>query len=289
MTSARKSDILAIESFTEVPAEMTAVVIVVCVFILLIYAVAPGRASEAAKAPFLRRNFAHRGLYAKDQSVPENSLAAFRLAAENGYGIELDVHITADDRLAVFHDDDLSRMCGVSGAAEDKTYAELSALRLMGTDEAIPMLSEVLAVIGGRVPIILEIKRGGRNDALCAMVRDTLRDYPGDVCIESFDPFIVRWWRKNAPEYFRGQLSATYRELAKGTSGINAFILSRLLLNFLTRPQFIAYGLCGRKPLTVRLCERMGSVPVAWTSHDAEAEKTNSAVIFEHYRPDTHY
>lgn len=268
---------------------MTALVIAVCVLVLMIYAVAPGRADETVSAPFLRRNFAHRGLYAPDQSVPENSLAAFRLAVENGYGVELDVHITADDRLAVFHDDDLTRMCGTPGRIEDRTFEELSSLRLMGTGETIPLLSDVLDVIGGRTPIILELKRGGRNDALCERVRDALRDYPGDVCIESFDPFIVRWWRKNAPTYFRGQLSAAAGELRKGTSGINAFLLSRLLLDFLARPQFIAYGLCDAKPLTVRLCERMGGVPVAWTSHSPEAEKTNAAVIFEHYRPGTRY
>lgn len=263
---------------------IAALIVLLCLAALMLFAVAPGRADAAAAAPFLGRRFAHRGLYSKDQSVPENSLTAFRLAMEADYGVELDVHLTADGLLAVFHDDDLSRMCGAAGAVEEHTYAELSALRLMGTDERIPLLSEVLAVIAGRGPIILELKRGGRNDALCETVRDALRDYPGDVCIESFDPFIVRWWRKNAPEYFRGQLSATFSEMRKGTSGINAFLLSRLLLDFLARPQFIAYGLCDRKPLTVRLCERMGGVPVTWTCHSPEDER-GAAVIFEHYRP----
>lgn len=269
---------------------MTAVgIVLVFLFALWLFAIAPGKADPDRKKPFLHRNFAHRGLYTEDQSVPENSLTAFRMAAEAGYGIELDVHITKDDRLAVFHDDDLMRMCGVPGRVEDRSWEELAALRLMGTEERIPLLSEVLAVMDGRAPIILELKRGGRNDELCRLVRDQLDEYPGDVCIESFDPFIVGWWRKNAPRYLRGQLSAAFAEMKKGTSGINAFLLSRLLTNCFARPQFIAYGLCGRKPLSVRLCEGMGGMRVAWTSRGPETEKTNDAVIFEHYRPEIHY
>lgn len=261
----------------------------VCLAALTVFAVAPGRAAAAQKAPFHHRNIAHRGLYAADQSVPENSLAAFRLAAEHGYGVEFDVHITADGALVVFHDDDLARMCGAEGAPEDKTLAELSALRLAGTDEPIPTLGEVLAVIAGKTPIILELKRGSRNTALCEGVYAALEAYDGDVCIESFDPFIVRWWRKNAPGRLRGQLSANYREMKKGTGSINAFLLSRLLTNCLARPQFIAYGLSGRKPLTVRLCERMGAMRVAWTSRDERAEASHDTVIFEHYRPGVRY
>ena len=262
-------------------------ILVICALFLVV--IAPGRVDEKTKRPFLRRNFAHRGLFSADQSVPENSLAAFRLAVENGYGIELDVHITRDGRLAVFHDDTLDRMCGVPGRPEEKTWEELSALRLMGSEEGIPLLGDVLDVMDGRAPIILELKRGDRNDELCRLVRDELKGYGGDVCIESFDPFIVAWWRKNAPEYFRGQLSACFQKLRDGTSGINAFLLSRLLLNFLARPQFIAYGITERKPLSVRICEGMGAVRVAWTSHDPGTEMGNDAVIFEHYRPGTHY
>lgn len=261
----------------------------VCLAALTVFGVAPGRAAAAQRAPFSHRNIAHRGLYAADQSVPENSLAAFRLAVEHGYGVEFDVHITADGALVVFHDDDLARMCGAEGKPEDKTLAELSALRLAGTDEPIPTLDEVLAVIAGKTPIILELKRGSRNEALCRGVYAALAGYAGDVCIESFDPFIVRWWRKNAPEYLRGQLSAPYGEMKKGTTAAAAFLLSRLLTNFLARPQFIAYGLNGKKPLLARLCEAMGAMRVAWTSHDASAEAHNDTVIFEHYRPGVRY
>ncbi len=268
---------------------LTVWIVLMCLAALAVFLAAPGQADKAKKTPFLHRNFAHRGLYEKDQSVPENSLAAFRRAAEAGYGVELDVHLTADGKLAVFHDDDLKRMCAADGPVEARTYDELSALRLYGTDESVPLLADVLAVMEGRGPIILELKRGHDNETLCRLAREALVSFTGDVCIESFDPFIVRWWRMNAPEVLRGQLAATYTEMKKSTSRVNAFLLSRVLLNSLARPQFIAYGLCARKPLTVRLCERMGAMRVAWTSHDTAAEAKNDAVIFEHYRPAVRY
>lgn len=256
---------------------------------LTLFAAAPEPADYEKKAPFLGRNIAHRGLHRKDRSVPENSLAAFRSAVDRGYGVEFDVHLTADGRLVVFHDDELSRMCGVEGRIEDFTLAQLRKLRLAGTQEGIPLLSEVLAVVDGKTPIILELKRGHDNRQLCERVRELLLCYRGSVCIESFDPFIVGWWRKNAPEVLRGQLSCTAKDFGSSTSRLRAFILSRLLTNFISRPNFIAYGICPRKPLTVRLCEKLGAMKVAWTSRDWLNEDGNDSVIFEFYRPRTKF
>lgn len=86
---------------------------------------APGYASKRQKAPFIGVNFAHRGLHTEDKRVPENSLEAFRLAAEAGYGIELDVQLSKDGRVVVFHDDTLDRVCGVRGRVDDYKYDEL--------------------------------------------------------------------------------------------------------------------------------------------------------------------
>ena len=127
---------------------------------LAVYLVAPAHATREQKAPFVDRNYAHRGLHKKDKSVPENSLAAFRRAVKAGYGVEMDVHITADDQLAVFHDDTLKRMIpgAPDGRIETFTLAELKQFRLLKTDEQIPTLEEALSVLAGRVPLILEIK-----------------------------------------------------------------------------------------------------------------------------------
>lgn len=249
------------------------------------FLVAPGKASGEKKAPFFGANIAHRGLHRADRSVPENSLAAFRDAAENGYAIELDVHLTADDRVVVFHDDSLRRVCGVEQDVEALTWRELRELRLDGTGEHIPMLSDVLAEVRGRVPIVVELKTSPRRRELCERTWELLRAYNGDYCIESFDPRIVRWWRLNAPGVLRGQLSCTREQFGESATPVQAFFLSRLLCNFLGRPQFIAYGLDGRKPLLVRLVEKMGAMRFCWTSHDWKNEVSNDAVIFEFYRP----
>lgn len=252
------------------------------------FLVAPAKRDYKLRAPFMGRNFAHRGLHRIDKSVPENSIPAFEHAARIGYGIELDVHITADGELVVFHDDELSRVCKVEGRVEDMTLEQLSRLRLCGTDNAIPTLSEVLAAVAGRCPLIVELKRGHANRELCRRVYETMQTYPGAWCIESFDPRIVFWFRVHAPEVLRGQLSARYRSLKGSSSKLSAFLLSRCLTNFIARPHFIAYEI-GRKPLTVRLSELMGAMKVAWTSLEWKTEEKNDAVIFQFYRPRVKY
>ena len=130
------------------------------------FLVAPGKKDLKQRAPFIGRNYAHRGLHRIDKSTPENSVAAFEHAARIGYGCELDVHLTADGQLAVFHDDDTKRVCGVPGRVEDMTMAELKQLRLAGTEYTIPTLAEALEAAHG-CPLIVELKRGGRSMRPC--------------------------------------------------------------------------------------------------------------------------
>ena len=252
------------------------------------FLIAPGRRDEKLTAPFYGRNFAHRGLHKMDRSVPENSIPAFDAAARIGYGVELDVRLSADGEVVVFHDDDLKRICGVDSRVDELSWAELSRLNLCGTPNRIPLLSEVLAVIDGRCPIIVELKRCRRHAELCRKTYDILSQYHGRWCVESFDPRIVMWFRFHAPEVLRGQLSTRFRSLRKSSGAVSAFLLSRCMLNFLSRPQFIAYEI-GRKPLTVRLCEALGAIKVAWTSLEWKTEEKADAVIFQFYRPRVKY
>ena len=248
------------------------------------FLVAPGRARKRSKAQFYGRNFAHRGLYKPDKTIAENSLTAFRAAADNGYGMELDVQLSSDEQVVVFHDDSLKRVCGVDADVDDRTWAELQELGLSGTDEPMPLLSDVFAAVDGRTPIIIELKGGRRNELLCQKTLDLIDRYSGPICVESFEPMIVRWFRLHAPDILRGQLSSQREDLATEMSPFKAFCVSNLLTNFLTRPQFIAYHV-GKKPWTVRLCEAMGAMKVLWTSHDWTSEALADAVIFEFYRP----
>lgn len=250
---------------------------------LPVFLLAPGHAGRRQRAPFMGMNFAHRGLHSRDKSVPENSIAAFRLAARAGYGVELDVHLSKDGQVVVFHDDTLERVCGVSGRVEDYSYAQLLQFRLCGTEERIPLFSEVLGVIRGQGPIILEVKDGPSNRELCRKVLAQLDGYRGSVCIESFNPLIVSWFRFHARDLVRGQLAMPAKDYG-GMKKPLPFILSHCLMNFIARPQFIAYKI-GPQPLTVKLAQWLGAMKVGWTSHEPRNEKGRDAVIFEFYKP----
>ncbi len=245
--------------------------------------------SESEKALFSHWNYAHRGLYSKDQSVPENSLTAFRLAAENGYGAELDVQLTKDGYVVVFHDDTLDRVCKVHGLVSDYTLNELREMRLYGTEEKIPLFTDVLEAFGkGNGPLIVELKTGKRNAELCEKTRVILSKYKGVFCIESFDPTIVLWFKKNAPEIFRGQL-ATMKEDYEGQKWPLPTLLSNCCFSFLNQPDFIAYRNCER-PKAVLRARKKGVLLVAWTSHEPEVDQVkNDAVIFEYYRPEPRF
>ena len=254
----------------------------------LVFLVAPGRASKKDKKPFMYKNFAHRGLHKKDKTVPENSLAAFERASAYGYGMELDVQLSKDGQVVVFHDDTLNRVCGVDSRVDEKTYDELRQMSLCGSTQTIPLFSEVLKTVRGRGPLIVELKNGKRNEELCEKTYALLSKYSGEYCIESFNPFIVRWFKKNAPEVIRGQLANPPKDYNGEVGPITAVILGNCLLNFLARPQFIAYKITP-KPFTVKLCEALGAMKVAWTSHDWVNEKFYDAVIFEFYKPKLKY
>ena len=181
---------------------------------ILVAMAAPGIATKRQKAPFLGVNFAHRGLHTRDKIIPENSLAAFREAAEAGYGVELDVQLSKDGYVVVFHDDDLKRVCNIDKRVDEVNYSELREISLCGTKETIPLFTDVLDTIDGRGPIICELKTGKRNKELCRKTYEIIQNYQGDICIESFDPTIVAWFRFHAKDLVRGQLAAPTKEYA---------------------------------------------------------------------------
>ena len=141
---------------------------------LPVYAVAPGRISRRQRSIFRGVNYAHRGLHTRDRSVPENSIPAFRQAAREGYGIELDVQLSRDGQVVVFHDDTLDRVCGVHARVDELSYEELSKLRLCGTEEEIPLFQDVLNSIRGCEALIVELKNGRRNRELCEKTKALL-------------------------------------------------------------------------------------------------------------------
>lgn len=191
------------------------------------------------KYPWLTQTFvAHRGLFDNDNKIPENSLPAFTKAATLGYAIETDVQMTKDGVLVVFHDDDLSRMTGMQGKLTDLTLQQLRQIRLLDTDCVIPTFDEFLHAANG-VNIVVEIKPHGKTGKVEQKTRDALLDYKGHYCIESFDPFVVRWFKKNAPDVIRGQLSCDHKN--SNLSAIKRYLLANLCLCGWNGAQFIAY------------------------------------------------
>lgn len=267
----------------------------ICIlFIMLIVLalIAPGRSTAAMRAPFQNRNIAHRGLHTKDNSIPENSMSAFSRAISHGYGIEMDIQLTKDEQIVVFHDNTLQRVCNVTGRVDEYTYAELQSFSLSNTDQKIPLFTDFLDLVNGQVPLVIELKNGNKNELLCKKAYDILKDYKGNFCIESFQPLIVAWFKCNAPHILRGQLSAVPSEFQGQVSKVSAYLLSRLFTNIITRPHFISYGK-KKTSWLVQLVEFLGAMRVVWTVRDTDDfayyEKTNDAVIFEYYMPQSKY
>lgn len=263
---------------------LSAVPVLIAVLVLL--AILPGKRRNTA--PFSHTLYAHRGLHANDGGVPENSLAAFAAAVRAGYGVELDVQFTADRHIVVFHDSDLKRMCGVDQRVDELTYEELKEFRLLGSDQHIPLLSEVLDALNGTT-LLCEFKamRSYVDTSLCEAALPLLDAYPGAVCIESFNPFMVRWFRKYAPHYIRGILSKRFK---KGeVAQVLRFPLSSLFANGLCRPDFIAYQHTDHTQPFFRLCRLFRPTTIAWTvqstAESEEAKKHFDTVIFEGFLP----
>ena len=235
-------------------------------------------------------SYAHRGLHGN--GIPENSLAAFSEAVKAGYGSELDVHLLADGELAVIHDSLLARTTGEQGRIEDLTADQLSNYYLEGTDQTIPLLSQVLEIYAGAAPLIVELKPVGDNvDALCKKTCELLDNYNGVYCVESFDPRCVHWFRKNRPEIVRGQLTENFfKSQTSKLPAVLKFALKAQIFNFLTRPDFVAYKYADRKVFSNFLCRRIwGAEGVSWTLETQEeyntAVKEGWIPIFENFRP----
>lgn len=289
--------------------------------VLYLWMVMPRMWNGPGKEPFMGVLYAHRGLFDHSAGIPENSLAAFRRAVDAGYGIELDVQLTADGVPVVFHDGTLARMARgestkekgsaaerpkegasssdvpetpeVSGRVLDYTLKELHRFHLLDSEEKIPTFEEVLNLVDGRVPLIVELKAETLDFSLCEKADALLREYgkKGSYCIESFQPLFVCWFRFRHPEVFRGQLSTSFQDPASQIGArIFHFFVKYLLCNFLTRPDFIAYNYRCRNNLSRRLCRAwFHATSVAWTIRSEKDLEDNRAFfdlfIFDSFLP----
>jgi glycerophosphoryl diester phosphodiesterase len=239
---------------------------------------------------FRLKFFAHRGLHNYTAYPPENSMAAFERAVDEGFGMELDVQVTKDGVPVIFHDFKLKRICGVDGKVAGYTYEELQQFHLCGSTEKIPRFEDLLNMVNGRVPLIVEIKSERINVSDCAHIDRLLRAYEGPYCIESFNPMVLFWFRIHHNSVVRGQLSSNFRK-DEGYSNALYFFMQHLMLNFFAKPDFIAYNYRFRNEWGRKICHRLYRCPAAaWTIQSQETlddiQKDFDIFIFDGFYPE---
>lgn len=268
---------------------MKTLLLTICILLLLYLFLLHPRMRRPDADIFLGCFFAHRGLHDGNVSVPENSLSAFSQAAENGYGIEMDVQLSADGVPVVFHDATLSRMCAIDRRVDSMTFDELRRLSLADSSEHIPSFEEALRLVAGRVPLLVEIKMDRLDFNIPQKIDALLASYAGPYCVESFHPAALWWYRKNRPQIFRGQLSTNFN-IENHTLDPFQFLFGKMVLNVISRPDFISYNWRFKNDPSLRLCRRLfGSDCAGWVIRSpqelASCQKTFQMYIFEDFLP----
>ncbi|MCD4511681.1 glycerophosphodiester phosphodiesterase [Brucella pseudogrignonensis] len=228
-----------------------------------------------------KQPIAHRGLHDLNKERWENTLAAFDAAAKAGFAIECDVHLTKDGGVIVFHDDDLKRLTGREGRISDLTLAEATELHTGGTADRAPTLKQMLDLIAGRVPVVIELKGiEGRDDGLVAAVAKELASYKGQAAIMSFDHHLVRLFASDAPG-IPGGLTA------EGTRTKDFEAHFSMLAHQIS---FVSYNVHHLpNPFVSFVREKLALPVISWTVRDAEMKKHSDLnvdqITFEGFDP----
>lgn len=257
-------------------------------FLVYLFLLAPSVSAKrrARMKPFTQVKYAHRGLH--DGTRAENSLSAFRAAVEAGYGIELDVRLSKDGELMVFHDDTLERVASGTGRVDAYTAAELGRMQLSGTEDTVPTFRQVIELVDGRVPLLVEIKEDAGKYGVTEKCAEMLREYKGEYIVESFNPLALGRFKKLMPEVCRGVLAETFTKNKKYRKPMYV-LLQCLVLNVVCRPDFIAFNHRDARNAALGLARGLFRAPaIAWTtrSEDEEAAAIKHGfrtVIFENY------
>ncbi len=230
------------------------------------------------------RPIAHRGLHDGNIKIPENSIASFTEAIKNNYPIELDIQLISDGTIIVFHDYDLKRICGSTLKTKKISLTVLKKFHLFSTQENIPTLQEVFDLVKGKVPILIELKTNTRFKNLEKRLLHLLKNYRGDIALQSFNRSSVRWLSRHCPSYFIGQLA----EPSQVIQPLNR-IYDYLQLNTRMNPDFIAYDIDDLPNKRVHYFKKKGTPVLLWTVRkQAQIEKHKSiftTIIFEGFIP----
>ncbi len=224
---------------------------------------------------------AHRGLW--NENLIENSLPAYQNAVDNNFAIEIDLYLSSDGVLFSFHDKSLERMTGEEGNIFDKTASEIKALRLSNSEYSIPTFDEVLGLVDGKVPLLIEIKNQPDKTVVDKIV-ERLKSYNGEFAIQSFNPLYIKRVKKLAPSIIRGILGTNEKEPTE--SAFNNFIIKKMPLNFLIKPDFVSYNYKGL-PLKKRKVKN--KTVLAWTVTSEKIANNvrhfTDNIIFENFIP----
>ncbi|KWV95559.1 hypothetical protein ASS64_15980 [Erythrobacter sp. AP23] len=215
---------------------------------------------DSARVGWLRDwTFAHRGLH--DEHAPENSLAAFAGAVERGMGVECDIQRSRDHAAMLMHDWELERLTGVTGPTACYSAEELARIAYLDSEHMLARLDDLLALVEGRVPILVEIKSRRRYDIeeSCVAVRDALAGYEGRHAVMSFDPRVARWFRKHSPRTVHGLV------MREDHMGMTQKPWQRHLALWLARPEFIAYHVAALPNPMVASLRTAGMPVLTWT------------------------
>lgn len=233
------------------------------------------RLPEAIRQQLLAQPFAHRGFHSEHLGLPENSLSAFREAINRGYGVELDVHLSADGIPIVFHDEELDRMTGVEGKIDALTLAELKRLSLIPNGESIPTLKEALHEIAGKFPVLVEVKNYGQPvGPLEQAVAEILDSYEGTFFIQSFNPMTLKWFVKHRPDFYRGLISWGFPVEEVHLNATTRYLLRNLMFSPICKPHYIAYEYQDLARFKLKRLHRMrksGTPLLVWTVRSLEA------------------
>lgn len=266
---------------------MIVALIIIIVFYLFLISTRKSKQIPQNVEPNL---YAHRGLHDNVNFPYENSLEAFELAVKNGFGIELDVQFTKDKQIVVAHDKDLKRICNIDKIISECSFDEIQDYTLLDGSK-IPLFSEVLNLVAGRVPLMVEIKHYSDVSELAEKTYDLLKKYNGEYCVESFHPIALLWFRKNAPKVFRGQLASGKTNNDNDAGLLSQLALKYLLINIISAPHFISYTSENDNNLSVYIIKKLYRTKLAAFTIKSQEEldralaKGYTMPIFEGFIP----
>lgn len=231
---------------------------------------------------------AHRGLHDAEKQIAENSISAFQQAIDCGLAIELDIRFSADQVPMVFHDADLSRMTGRDSPVGEITADELTHIKLKNSHDNVPCLEQVLALVDGQVPLIIELKPVDISRAQAvALIWEMLKSYDGPFTVQSFDPFLLMAFGRLAPQVIRGQLGM--HSPPASLSRYRKFMLRHMLLNRFSKPHYIGYDINDIEKSNVQKSVKPGMALLIWTVKSEtdlkKAKQYAQNVIFEALPP----